>query len=91
MTVIGNAYNSRRRNSSAKQVCVVNIAINMTVVRCPYCVSGDEFRPMAALSDGRFTCRQCGHLAIPSDKSFECACRKCFELRAIDARRAGRA
>jgi hypothetical protein len=30
----------------------------------PYCVSGDEFKPMAALSDGRLVCCQCGHLAI---------------------------
>jgi len=68
---------------------MVNVAMGMTVVRCPYCISGDEFRPMAALSDGRFVCRQCGHLAIPSDKSFECACRKCFELRTIGDRRCG--
>jgi hypothetical protein len=68
---------------------MVNVAISMTVVRCPYCISGDEFRPMAALSDGRFVCRQCGHLAIPSDKSFECACRKCFELRTIGDQRCG--
>ena len=59
----------------------MNIAMNATVVRCPYYVAGDEFKPMAALSGGRFVCRQCGHLAIPTDKSFECACRKCFELR----------
>jgi hypothetical protein len=89
ITVIGNAYNSPWRNSSAKQVCVVNIAVNMTVVRCPYCVAGDDFRPMTILSDGRLVCRQCGHLAIPSDKSFECVCRKCFALRGIGARRCG--
>ena len=71
------------------RVCVVNIAMNVTVVRCPYCVSGDDFRQMTALSDGRFICRQCGHLAIPSDKSFECACGKCFALRAIGVHRYG--
>jgi hypothetical protein len=61
---------------------VVNIGATMAVVRCPYCVSGDEFKPMAALSgDGRFVCRQCGHLAIPSNKSFECVCRKCSSYR----------
>lgn len=68
---------------------VVNIAMNTTVVRCPYCVAGDEFKPMAALSGGRFVCRQCGHLAIATDKSFECACRKCFDLRTVGARRCG--
>jgi hypothetical protein len=70
-------------------VRVVNIAMNTTVVRCPYCVAGDQLKPMAALSGGRFVCRQCGHLAIPTDKSFECACRKCFELRTIGTRRCG--
>ena len=67
----------------------MNVVMSMTVVRCPYCVSGDEFRAMAALSDGRYICRQCGHLAIPSDKRFECTCRKCFELRTIGDQRCG--
>jgi hypothetical protein len=67
----------------------MNVAMSMTVVRCPYCISGDEFRPMEALSGGRFACGKCGHLAIPSDKSFQCACRKCFELRTVGARRCG--
>src|SRR5579864_4517211 len=53
--------------------------MNALLVRCPYCASGDEFRPMVALSDGRFICGQCGHLAFPNDRNFECACRKCFE------------
>ena len=44
---------------------------------------------MSAVSGGRFVCAKCGHLAIPSDKSFECACRKCFELRSINTRRCG--
>jgi uncharacterized protein (DUF983 family) len=51
------------------------------VVRCPYCVSGYEFKPMEAVGDGRFACGKCGHLAISADKNFRCACRKCFELR----------
>ena len=42
---------------------------------------------MAAAGDGRFACGKCGHLAIPSDKSFRCACRKCFELRLLNTRR----
>ena len=68
---------------------MVNKAMSMTVVRCPYCISGDEFRPMEALSGGRFACGKCGHLAIPRDKTFECACRKCFDLRAVGVRRCG--
>lgn len=60
---------------------MVNSAATTIVVRCPYCISGDEFSPMAAFSGGRFVCGKCGHLAIPSDKNFECACRRCFELR----------
>jgi ribosomal protein S27AE len=61
--------------------------ITQIVVRCPYCVLGDEFRPMAAHSNGRFVCNKCGHLAIPSDDHFECVCWKCLELRALDSRR----
>ena len=68
---------------------MVNVPMTMTVVRCPYCVSGDEFMPMTAVADGRFVCGKCGHLAIPSDENFRCACRKCFELRALDYRRCG--
>ena len=68
---------------------MVNVAMTMTAVRCPYCVSGDEFRLMTAVADGRFVCGKCGHLAIPGDNNFACACRKCFELRALDVHRRG--
>jgi len=54
----------------------------VTVVRCPFCVWGDEFRPMVSVSGDRFVCGKCGHVAIPSDKKFECPCWKCAELRA---------
>ena len=50
--------------------------MTMTVVRCPYCVSDDEFRQMIARSDGRFVCNKCGHSAIPDDKDFKCSCWK---------------
>jgi hypothetical protein len=56
-------------------------------IRCPYCVLGYEFRPMVAHADGKFVCNKCGHLAIPSDNNFECACWRCLELRALDSRR----
>ena len=64
------SFNRHRVESMAtglrpKQMCGVNIAMTMTVVRCPYCVSDDEFRQMIARSDGRFICNRCGHSAIP--------------------------
>jgi len=37
----------------------MNVAMAMTVVRCPYCVSGDNFRQMTARSDGRSICNKC--------------------------------
>jgi len=37
----------------------VNMTMTMTVVRCPYCLSDDEFRPMVAVGDGRFACGKC--------------------------------
>jgi rubrerythrin len=27
-----------------------------------------------------FICDQCGHIVIPEDPDFKCACRKCLEL-----------
>ena len=77
------------RNFNAKQGFQLTMAMTMTAVRCPYCISGDEFTPMVAVADGRYMCGKCGHLAIPKDETFRCACRKCFELRALDARRCG--
>jgi hypothetical protein len=64
----------------------VNAAMTMTVVRCPYCISDNQFRQMATLSDGRFVCDKCGHLENPGGKNIECPCRKCFEMREFDRR-----
>ena len=50
------------------------------VVRCPYCVLGDEFRSMVAHLDGRFICNKCGHMARPADSEFKCSCPKCLDL-----------
>jgi hypothetical protein len=77
------------QNLGAKLPSTLNITETVTVVRSPYCVSGDEFKAIAAVADGRFACGKCGHLAIPSDKTFRCACQKCFELRLLDTRRCG--
>jgi hypothetical protein len=70
-------------------MCAMNVAKTMTVVRCPYCVSDDEFRQMIARLGGRFACDKCGHSAIPDDNDFKCSCRTCCELRALDLRRCG--
>ena len=48
------------------------------IVRCPYCVLGDQFRPMLRRPLW-FICEQCGHTVIPEDPDFECACPKCGE------------
>ena len=49
------------------------------VVRCPYCLLADEFRPMLQ-RPGWFICEQCGHALLPGDPDFKCACGRCMEL-----------
>jgi DNA-directed RNA polymerase subunit RPC12/RpoP len=49
-------------------------------VRCPYCVLGQEFRPMVMHVDGRYICSRCGHTARPGDTTYECHCQKCVKL-----------
>jgi hypothetical protein len=60
-----------------------------TVVRCPYCVSGEEFHVMASVGNGIFACAKCGHLAIPDDVNFKCHCKKCKEVQIFDHRLCG--
>ncbi len=48
------------------------------IVRCPYCVLGDEFRPMLQ-RPGWFICEQCGHTLLLGDSEFKCQCLKCQE------------
>ena len=50
------------------------------IVRCPYCVLGNEFRPMVQRSQGWFICLSCGHTAMPEKPDFKCFCKKCGEL-----------
>ena len=50
------------------------------VVRCPYCVSGDQFREMVTHLDGRLICRKCGHMAMAANPDFKCACPKCLGM-----------
>jgi rubrerythrin len=49
-------------------------------VLCPYCVLGDQFRPLLQRPDW-YVCEQCGHVVIPDDSDFTCSCEKCLELR----------
>ena len=49
-------------------------------VRCPYCVSGLEVRPMVAHLDGRYICDKCGHTAHPENTKYKCRCLRCLEL-----------
>ena len=53
------------------------------VVRCPYCVLGVQFRPMAPHLDGRFICEKCGHTALADGTSFACSCERCEELNCV--------
>jgi hypothetical protein len=50
------------------------------IVRCPYCVLGEDFRPMLPRAEGCFICRKCGHTSIPENPEFKCFCLKCNEL-----------
>ena len=56
------------------------------MVRCPYCVLGNEFRPMSCPTPGsttrrtkKFVCIKCGHTATP-DAPSRCACLRCQEV-----------
>jgi len=60
------------------------------VVRCPYCIVGDEFKPMAINANRRFMCAKCGHLTIPDERNFKCFCWHCAQLRAFEGRRLNR-
>jgi hypothetical protein len=54
-------------------------AIQMpTVIRCPYCVIGTQFREMLQDTCGIFYCKKCGHVAKPADSEFKCCCSKCL-------------
>lgn len=56
-----------------------------TLIRCPYCVSGIEFRPMVGHAEGTFICNRCGHTTRPRDHNYQCGCFRCAELQRITA------
>ena len=70
---------------SALQLAKINDSLKKmrrrVIVQCPYCVSGNDFRPMVADLDGRLVCSRSVHLANPGDGDFECVCPKCVDLR----------
>lgn len=51
------------------------------VPRCPYCVSGTQFKAMRVLENEREICENCGHIAFSNDNGFRCPCQKCLKLR----------
>ena len=58
----------------------MNTTSTAKIVRCPYCVFGDEFRPMIGHVDGRYICNKCGHVTRPEDHRFYCSCPNCTKL-----------
>jgi len=44
------------------------------IIRRPYCMLGDQSRPMLQRSEW-FICEQFGHVVIPEDPDFKCCCR----------------
>jgi len=50
------------------------------MVRCPYCLLSDQFRPMVERPSW-FVCEQCGHVLLPGDPDFKCACDRCTQLK----------
>jgi rubrerythrin len=49
------------------------------IVRCPYCVLGDQFRIMLQRPEW-FICERCGHVVLSEDPGFRCPCGRCLEL-----------
>jgi late competence protein required for DNA uptake (superfamily II DNA/RNA helicase) len=60
----------------------------LQTVRCPFCVLGDDFRPMVSHRDGTYVCDRCGHMTHPSDALYNCTCPKCVELQQVFKQRA---
>jgi DNA-directed RNA polymerase subunit RPC12/RpoP len=85
MTLAKLTHKAGERNSDAGKTARghgrTNERLKMTeVVRCPYCVLDDHFRPMSPRPDGWFICTKCGHSANPVKPEFKCFCQKCGEL-----------
>lgn len=58
------------------------------ILRCPYCVEGDNFKEMVVQTGGDwFLCTECGHLALPSQPAFRCLCGKCVGVAQVPLRK----
>jgi hypothetical protein len=49
------------------------------VIRCPYCVSGFDFRELASCKVGQFVCEMCAHSVHPGE-IYQCLCRGCLAM-----------
>jgi hypothetical protein len=58
---------------------MTNPTDTLMVIRCPYCRSGSECRPMIAHKDGRFVGWTCAHTVRPGEPEYKCTCRPCWE------------
>jgi hypothetical protein len=48
------------------------------IVRCPYCVEGNNFKAMMGSADGqRFMCGRCSHVTVPANPDYQCTCLNC--------------
>jgi hypothetical protein len=56
------------------------IAHAAMIERCPYCVVGENFRPLSQESAGWFVCVSCNHRAAPEKSNFRCFCLNCKKL-----------
>jgi len=57
------------------------------IVRCPYCVEVDDFMPMDATGDGRYTCPKCGHVVMPGSRTVRCPCIRCKAMEGFTVRK----
>jgi len=53
------------------------MAMHEPILRCAYCMLGNEFRPMIIRAEGWSQCESCGHNAMPLDPGFRCTCANC--------------
>jgi hypothetical protein len=66
-----NSYVPREQNEGGR-----------SVIRCPYCVEGGNFKAMSSpVNRERHLCSGCGHVVLPSNPLFECDCVKCAEFK----------
>jgi hypothetical protein len=48
------------------------------VFHCPYCLVGDESRPMIPRGrSNEYRCRGCGHTLVENNPSYVCTCSHC--------------